>query len=208
MTRTIIGSLALVLMLRLFFKQSGGYMAIKQLVVSDIGGAELEEGKIAKIRVSGHPVLGERIVELDAGFDEVEKFEASANDFVYLEVEVPGSRPKEVVLAVRAFEKVFGSNANVKSILEGAREMSSHPEPEPQTRRRRQRSASNGAAPTAPKRDYTDIENIGLEHRGRVTEREAELVRNNLDRANINRARENQAPIDPNDPKMKKRYGF
>lgn len=178
-------------------------MAIRQIVVSDIGGEELKDGKVAKLRVSGHPVLGSRQVELDVGIDEARQFEDSASEFVYLEVDVPGDAPKEVVLDVQAFEKAFG-NADVQEVLEHAREGT---KPEPQTRRRRQRSTASSSAP-AQKRDYTDIENIGLEHRGRVTEKEAEMVRENLDRANVNRAREGQAPIDPADAKMKKRYGF
>lgn len=63
-------------------------------------------------------------------------------------------------------------------------------------------------APVTAQRDYKSMENIGLEHRGRVTEDEARLVRENLDTANANRTREGQAPIDPKDDKMIRRYGF
>lgn len=176
-------------------------MAIKQVVISDVGGAELDEGKVAKIRVSGHPALGTRVVELDVGVDEVQQFEQSASDFVYLEVDVPGDSPKEVVLDVPAFDKAFGA-ADVKAILAGAREGMSQTAP---TRRRRR---STAPASTTAKVDYKHIDNVGIEHRGRVTEEEAKLVRENLDRANINRAKHGQAPIDPSDPKMVKRYGF
>lgn len=69
--------------------------------------------------------------------------------------------------------------------------------------------APRGSAPAKPAGvDYKSIDNAGLEHRGRVTEEEARLVRDNLETANANRAREGQGPIDPNDVKMKKRYGF
>lgn len=62
--------------------------------------------------------------------------------------------------------------------------------------------------PTAVAVNYRDLDNIGLEHRGKVTADEARLVRENLDRANANRAREGQGPIDVTDPKMVKRYGL
>ena len=58
------------------------------------------------------------------------------------------------------------------------------------------------------KRDYTSDEWFGVLHRGRVTEEEALMVRNNLDRANRNREREGQTSIDSADPKEKARYRF
>ncbi len=64
------------------------------------------------------------------------------------------------------------------------------------------------SVPTIEKRDYSSPEFAGLEHRGRTTETEAAWVRENLDKANANRAREGQAPINPNDAKMKARYGL
>lgn len=54
--------------------------------------------------------------------------------------------------------------------------------------------------------DYTSPEWAGVIHRGRVTEAEAEWVRENLKAANANRKREGQPEIDPEDPAEIKRY--
>ena len=56
--------------------------------------------------------------------------------------------------------------------------------------------------------NYASIEHAGTPHRGRVTEAEAEMVRNNLDEVNERLVRDGYPSIDPNDEKAKKRYGF
>lgn len=180
-------------------------MAIRQIVVSDVGGGELEDGKSAKMTVSGHPALDGRTVILDVGLDEAEKFEQSALDVIHLEFDVPGAAPKEVVLDVVGFEKLFpGSKAEVKDILDGARDGGM--QDAPQRRQRRQRSASS--APKAERIDYKSPDFAGQLHRGRLTDEEKEFVRNNIDRANINRAKVGQPALDVNDPKERARYGF
>ncbi len=74
----------------------------------------------------------------------------------------------------------------------------------PRTRRRR----AIGEQTVTTKIDYTDPDRFGQLHRGRITEKEAALVRENLDAANAHRAAAGQSPIDPNDPKEKQRYGL
>ena len=71
-------------------------------------------------------------------------------------------------------------------------------------------TARSTTAPLARKRRDASLtaEHAGVLHRGRVTEREAAFVRANLERANANRAREGQPPIDPADPKERQRYGL
>jgi hypothetical protein len=82
-----------------------------------------------------------------------------------------------------------------------------HEEPKPEVTRRTRRPRGEGAS-GEEKLNYSDPQNAGIAHRGRVTEAEAEWVRNNLDEANANRTRAGQPLIDPNDEKEKKRYGF
>lgn len=63
-------------------------------------------------------------------------------------------------------------------------------------------------ATSSDKVDYTTLDHAGEVHRGRVTETEAQLVRDNLERVNMRLANEGRPKIDPSDPVMKKRYGF
>jgi hypothetical protein len=177
-------------------------LAIKSVVISDIGGSELADGQVAKIKVSGHPALGQRVVELDVGTDEAKKFEDSASEFVYLEVEVPGSAPQEVFLDVSTFEKAFGTKADVKDILTGARDYS---KPGRQSRRRR---SSPGAGNGGEKLNYASVEHCAQLHRGRITDREKDLVTENLPRASANREMQTGKPINWDDPKERARYGL
>lgn len=78
--------------------------------------------------------------------------------------------------------------------------------PEPARRTRRPRG--EGAASSGEKIDYGTLEHAGTPHRGRTTEAEAELVRNNLDEINERLKAGGHPEIDPNDEKAKKRYGF
>src|SRR3712207_7833149 len=56
--------------------------------------------------------------------------------------------------------------------------------------------------------DYSSPEYAGLPHRGRITDAEKEYVRNNLEEVNRRRQREGHGIIDPNDPRMARKYGL
>jgi hypothetical protein len=64
------------------------------------------------------------------------------------------------------------------------------------------------STPKAEKVDYKTLEHAGTPHRGRTTEEEANIVRNNLDVVNRRRIDQGYPPIDPQDPKDAARYGF
>lgn len=178
-------------------------MAIKQLIVSDMGGAELDDGQAAKVTVSGHPALDNRgPVELDIGIDEAEQLQDSDLNLVQLTVNVPGGPRRQVMMEVDAFEKLFDSKVDVGDLLRSARRQTI----EPPTRARRRQAAA--ASSQGRKVDYSSPEWAGVLHRGVCTDAEKEFVRANLDKANENRAREGQALIDPSDPKEKQRYGL
>ena len=180
-------------------------MAVKQVFVSDISGKEIEEGSSARIVVSDHPVLGARTVELDADVSEVEKLESSKLTMVSVAIYMPGeSSPQRVILDAGAFDKLF--KGNVEEVLLGARTGGMA---EPQRRRGRPAGTRSTSSTTRPgKTDYSSLEHAGQPHRGRVTEAEAETVRNNLDEINARLAAEGQRIIDPADADMKRKYGF
>ena len=177
-------------------------MARKEVFVSDISGQEIDEGQVARVVVSDHPALGNRTVELDASAQEVEGWESSQIHLVSIGIQLPGqSGVRRVVMEVSAFDQLFGPN-DVAEILQNARSGGAAPS--------HRRSRGHGARPaaSAPKVDYTDPDHFGQLHRGRITDQEAALVREDLTRANKNRAAAGQSEIDPDNPAEKKRYGF
>lgn len=70
------------------------------------------------------------------------------------------------------------------------------------------RAAQLGPGAPMPRIDYLSPDNYGKLHRGKVTEQEAKLVRDNQERASKNRQEQTGEPIDFTDASEKKRYGI
>jgi hypothetical protein len=179
-------------------------MGIRQVVVSDISGAEVADEQHARVVVTDHPKLsGGRSVELDISLDEAEKFQTSTIELVNVTVHEPNKPPRRVVLEASTFNGLF-KGVDMDQLVGNARSVAQ--ESSRASGPRRARSTSSAAK--GERVDYTSPEKFGQLHRGRVTEEEASLVRDNLQQANANREKAGQAPIDPNDEREKKRYGF
>jgi hypothetical protein len=118
----------------------------------------------------------------------------------------PGdSSGQRATLTVDQFNKL-GSAKDMKAILTRALEEQRQPSAQDAPSRRRARRA--GPGPSRGKTNYTTLEHAGEPHRGRITEAEKELVRNNLDKINKRLRESGQREINPNDPTMKERYGL
>ena len=181
-------------------------MAIKQVVYSDISGKPVTEA--ARIVVSDHPSLAGGVVELDVSVAEAQKLTVSKIDLVSLQIFEPGLPARRVVLDAAAFAQIF-KGVDMEAVLAAARRVDpSSSEPVRRTRGKGKGKTGRGQTVADAKRDYTADEWFGVLHRGRVTEEEALLVRNNLEHANQNRGREGQTLIDPANPKEKERYRF
>jgi len=175
--------------------------------ISDLSGQDIPEGEQVEVRVLELDGLSQP-VRLDASQTEADRLRIEARPLALLELLLPDGSIERVALDAEQFKKAIKGDADeVMASAEALSFPSAQPEPQTRQRGRRQRSES-AASGSGAKLDYTAPENAGIMHRGRVTEAEAEWVRNNLDEANANRARVGQSAIDPNDEKEKKRYGF
>jgi hypothetical protein len=56
--------------------------------------------------------------------------------------------------------------------------------------------------------DYTSIEHAGRPHRGRITDAEKQIVRNNLDEVNRRLRAAGLREINPEDETLQERYGL
>lgn len=173
-------------------------MAVKQTVVSDISATELTEDTHARIVISDHPAVGGASVELDVSTEEAGTLTESKVDLVSLAIYEPNKTPRRVVLDAAAFNEAF-AGVDMEKLLKGARKVEDAPA---------KRTRRSSGTPSSPKVDYTSKEFFGVLHRGKVTEEEAALVRDNLEQANKNREKHGQSPIDPADPKEQARYRF
>jgi hypothetical protein len=73
--------------------------------------------------------------------------------------------------------------------------------------RSRPRSTGESGSRRA-KINYATLEHAGEPHRGRITEAEKEIVRNNLDKVNQRLRESGKREIVPDDSEMKQRYGL
>ncbi len=181
-------------------------MATKTVVLSDISGAELTEHNHARVVIEEHPHLSGP-VELDLATDESMKLQTSKLELVHLTIFEP-SGPRRVVMELRAMEAIFG-DVDMNDVLANARRV----EQAGNTRTRKARGSgarADGAAAAAKpeKVNYATPEHAGMIHRGRITEEEKALVRDDPERASKNREAQTGHPIDFTDPAEVKRYGL
>jgi hypothetical protein len=182
-------------------------MGIKQVVVSDISNEEIGDDEHARIVITDHPKLNNNTpVELDVSVAEAERFQTSTIELVNITVYEPNRAPRRVVLEGSTFAELFKGvdmNALVEAGRQVARESGAG-----RGRPAGPRRARSASPAKADRIDYLSQERFGQLHRGRVTEEEARLVRENLDQANKNRAAAGQPAIDPANEREKARYGL
>lgn len=181
-------------------------MAKRTVLISDLTGQDIAEGDEVQVNVLEYPDLNQA-VRLDAASNEAAELRKLGKAFAVVELVGSDGQIERIMLEA---DDLAGSIAG------DADEVFAHAEtlhvevPSESTVPRQRRPRGTGAlrAAQGEKLNYSDPENAGIMHRGRVTEVEAEWVRNNVEQANANRARAGQPPIDPTDEKEIKRYGF
>jgi hypothetical protein len=179
-------------------------MAVKTVRVSDLSDRQADESDFGKLIVRQHPDFTQ-VITLDVLPDEIGELPESET-YVELEFVQPGDNSgQRATLTVEQFNKLAGSK-DMKSILaralEEQRQTGAQEAPTPRRGRR------GGATSTRTKTNYASLEHAGEPHRGRITDAEKELVRNNLDKVNKRLRDSGLREIDPNDPTMKERYGL
>jgi len=178
-------------------------MAVKQVVVSDISGVELADGDHARVIVQ-HPDIP-MPVELDVSTAEAAKLTDTTLRLVAMTVYEPDKPPRSVQIETKVLDRLFG-DVDIDRVLEGARRADLAALP-PSQRPGRQAGPA-GRAGRPEKIDYTAPDRFGQLHRGRVTEEEARLVREQREQASANRQAQGHPPIDFDDPAEIKRYGL
>jgi hypothetical protein len=178
-------------------------MAVKQVVVSDISGVELADGDHARVIVQ-HPDIAVP-VELDVSTDEAAQLTETTLRLVAMTVLEPDKPPRSVQIETKVLDKLF-SGVDFDRVLEGARRADLASVPPSQRPGRQGGGTARSGRPE--KADYTAPDRFGQLHRGRVTDEEARLVREDRRQASANREAQGHPPIDFDDPTEQKRYGL
>lgn len=169
-------------------------MGQKTVRFSDLSGQLImQDDALARIVIHEHPDLGDGAVEIEALADEALAFEKDALSVAVIDIYLPGEdEPRRVTLDADAFnEKV--TERPVGELLVAARPA------------KRARSAS---APRTDRVDYGTLEHAGKPHRGKATDTEKTLVRDNLDEVNKRLAAEGLRTISLDDTEHVERYGL
>jgi hypothetical protein len=178
-------------------------VAVKVVHVSDLTGQQGDEGEFGSLEVQ-HPDLREPI-RLEVLPSEVEGRLKSAERMVELKYTAPGARsPERLLVTLEDFNALAGDQ-DMKAILMAA-VSEAHTERGRGAAPSRRTTRVGGAGRI--KVNYATLEHAGEPHRGRITDAEKELVRNNLDAINERLARAGKRTIDPADPELRERYGL
>ena len=180
-------------------------MATKVVHVSDLSGREAEEeGQLGRLVVLEHPDIGEPAT-LEVFPDEVADLQ-SAERLVRLEYYAPGERrAQQLTVSADQFNALV-KGEDMRALLVRAITAAHERRGEGAQPVRRQRRGAGGSG--RGKVNYATLEHAGEPHRGRLTEAEKELVRNNLEEVNRRLRESGMREFDPADPTMRERYGL
>jgi hypothetical protein len=163
---------------------------------SDLTNQVIEDDAVARIVVEQHPALENGPVEIEAAQDEIKHVLGTSLDVVSLRIFMGnGSEPQTVTMDIAAFNKL-ADGMDMADVIRRAQP--AYP-PRRQTR---------PAPVAADKVDYTTLDHAGKPHRGKTTDAEKEIVRNNLDKINERLERDGLRVIRLDDPEMVARYGL
>ena len=173
-------------------------MARKTIHFSDLTSQPiLDDSDVVRVVVLDHPLLGGDAVEFEAAVGELTDLDRAALDVVVVELHPRGDEPpRRLVLDVAMFDKL-AVDQPMAEVLENATSI-----------RPTGRGDRLPAGRAADRVNYATLEYAGAPHKGKMTDAEARLVRENLDIVNARLAGAGHRTIDPADPRMRERYGF
>jgi hypothetical protein len=157
----------------------------------------IDDDEVVRIVIEQHPALENGPVELEAAADEVDAIRASVLNVVSLKLfPGDGSAPETVTMEIEAFNKLAGDMDMTQVLREAPSAYSARKPTKP------------AAASTVDKLDYASVEHAGKPHRGKTTDAEKEVIRNNLDKINERLERDGLRTIRLDDADMVARYGL
>jgi hypothetical protein len=180
------------------FGEKKGTNSMGQRVVhfSDLTNKIIEDDAVARIVIEQHPALQNGPVEIEVAKDDIRHVLGTSLDVVSLKVFMgDGSEAETVTMEIEAFNQL-ADGVDMADVIRRA---------QPAYPPRRQ---TKPAAASADKLDYATLEHAGKPHRGKTTDAEKEIVRNNFDKINERLERDGLRTIKLDDTEMVGRYGL
>ena len=180
-------------------------MGTRIVHVSDISGREGTEDELGRLVIHEHPDFQQVPVELDVLPEEIKALQA-ATQLVVLEYFAPGARRGErLTVTLGDFNRLAPDGADMnaavfQALIDRQAQRSARPS--------RQGEPGEGGSARRTRTNYGTLEHAGEPHRGRITETEKRLVRENLEEVNERLRAKGMREIDQTDSAMKDRYGL
>lgn len=172
-------------------------MGQKMVKFSDLSGEFIpEDDALARIVIHEHPELGGGPVEIEVLADEALGVEQASVAVAIVELHLPGAdEPRRVAMELDAFDKL-AKEKPMSELLVSARPA------------RRTTKTSVTSTPRGDRSGYGTLDTAGRPHKGKITDAERQLVRDNLDEINRRLTAEGQRTISLTDPEHVERYGL
>lgn len=172
-------------------------MGQRMVRFSDLTNKIIEDDEVVRLVIEQHPALENGPVEIEVSTTDVEPIRKSALSVVSLKLyQGDGSAPETVTMEIEAFNKLAGHTDMAEVI---SRAGPAYPP---------RRQAKPASASATEKVDYATLEHAGKPHRGKTTDAEKEIVRNNFDKINERLEQDSMRIIRLDDAEMVTRYGL
>lgn len=173
-------------------------MAVRMVHFSDLSGATInDDTDVVRLVVEQHPLLRNGPVELEIMVDEADVVRKNALDVVNVKLfHGDGSEPEAITMEIEAFNQL-ATSTDMEGVL-GRAEPAYAP---------RKRTAPT-PVPVGEKLDYASLAHAGKPHRGKTTEAEKRIIRENLQVVNERLQREGMRTIDLGNAEHVSRYGL
>lgn len=175
-------------------------MTTKVIHVSDVSGRVADEHDLGQLVIHQHPGFNGLPVALEVLPEEVQSLQG-ADRFARVEWVAPGARQGQEFIVDLASLEQLGPEGVLDTAITSA--LAAKSRSRAATPARSQGAARGGRTGVS----YASIERAGEPHRGRITDREKEIVRENIDQINKRLAETGYRQIDLADPDMQRRYG-
>ena len=171
-------------------------MGQKTVRFSDLSGQLImHDDALARIVVHEHPELGDAPVEIEALTEEAEAMEEATLRVAVIDLYLPDDiEPRRIVLEADAFDRL-ATQSSMEELLTAARPV-------------RRSTRSSASSSRGERLDYATREHAGKPHKGKITDREKQLVCDHLDEINERLAAQGLRTISLTDPEHVERYGL
>jgi hypothetical protein len=172
-------------------------MGQKTVRFSDLSGQLITDDHApVQIVVREHPDLAAGPVQIEALTDEAAAIQKAAQPVAVVDLYVPGEdEPRRIAVDAAAFDALATEKPMAEVLAAAA------------PAKRNSRPGAAGAG-NSGRTSYATLEHAGTPHKGKITEAERRLVRENLEEVNARLAAQGLRTISLADPAHVERYGL